>query len=803
MGEHAPSTPPRLTLDLSSPRLRSASFFDVAPLPELIPPPPPPKTKNSRNNLFDQDWAPVTPNIRTRSSTADSQSSVESAPSPASSGRRSWMDRRDDVVIVRGSPTYGPNPIAERAPHWPVTPPSSSKTFSFGKFRSAPAHSPPLPIVTFPPSPTSPSQSTFSPRPPLTPSTSTSSILPPTAGHSDNPLLDTRQAPTLRFSPTSNYLLGEGRHASVYLASFRPRSPSCPSSSDEVRPRQLCAAKRLFPDRESQLSGLGEAFIISKLVAPVRPSPPSPQSSSPYPQSPSDDLGNRGSRHILQLYGVKDERDGLEAPARALARADSKKSTKRYSAGTTLPKSPLRGEPGAPADPRTGLATVSTAPTADRIHPAPEFSRKAHVSQGAVTTAPSRPANVARKSLLSSLAPPLSSSSSHRNKSQSEAGPSTSSVPGLAPSPILTTSSDPTLNFPSAGGEPRIDLVLEFCPFGNLLQFARNHPERMSRSLWFQWSREIVSAVAWCHERGVLHADIKPQNIMIASDVSTRLCDFGMSLFLPPASSPRAAFPTDPHGLGTPNYSPPEFVRPLPSTFSYPSDIFSLGTTLGVMISGREPYEGVRAIERMLLVGSGAWWEWEENKRLKEMDGAELEVEEGTSLYNLSLGGAGQLSRQASLRSMRSDKGSLKRSVRRSGSSESLRSLASLSAGRDWEAIADTLLATATEDDQHIEASKRTSHLSVFNLPALATSTPPSPTDSQPPSLISSNASFCSVRHYPGTSTPVQTFLDGTSHVPLEVRELLKKMTNPKEQARPTAIEVLDELDRLAAIYDD
>jgi len=267
-----------------------------------------------------------------------------------------------------------------------------------------------------------------------------------------------------------------------------------------------------------------------------------------------------------------------------------------------------------------------------------------------------------------------------------------------------------------------------------------------------------------------------------------------MSLFLPPPDSPRSSFPTDPHGLGTPSYSPPEFVKPLPSTFSYPSDIFSLGVTLCVMITGREPYEGVRSLERMLRVGEGGWWEWEERRRLKEMEGEEVEVEEGGSLYNLSLGDDG-LSRKGSMRSMRS----VRTLSRRSGSSESLRSLASLGGTRDWEKIARSLL--LEDNGKEEEEDTSTPALEQFTLPPL--SKPSSPTHSRKTSLDGSfsSTSLQPMRNYPGTTTPIQTFLDGVSIVPLEVRELIRKMASPREVDRPTAKEVLLELDRLAQKY--
>jgi len=542
MSSHGTPPPPRLTLDISTPPLRSTSFFDVTRLPELIPPPPASKTPSSRNNLFDQDWSPVTPNLRSRSSTTESKFSVESTPSPASStGRRSWMDMKDDVVIVKGSyektPTLGQHASEF---NWPITPPSpnpfnaSSRKIPFQAYPSPPAPLPPptIPIVSFPPSPTSPSQSSFSPRPPLSPASSTSSVLPPTAGHSDNPLLDTRQAPTLRLSPTSNYLLGEGRHASVYLASFSPRSPS-PTAANRTppSPRQLCAAKRLFPDRESQLSGLGEAFILSKLN-------PTPNRSATTNIVGSDNLVERGGQHILRLFGVKDERDGLELPLSTLERSDSRRSSKRFSGGgSTFAGSPLRSTtaevPSSPESPNSPSSPTTVGINNKVLPPGRPVTKgtKETTPSATASVSPTRPSHITRKSLLPSLAPPLSSSSAQRYKSQHQSPPQ---QPGLtlAPSPVPSSVSTQTFLPPLSTTqtarivsqppvEPRIDLILEFCPFGNALQFARNQPERMNRKRWFQWSRELVAAIALCHERGILHADIKPQNIMVSRPGST------------------------------------------------------------------------------------------------------------------------------------------------------------------------------------------------------------------------------------------------------------------------------------------
>ena len=71
-----------------------------------------------------------------------------------------------------------------------------------------------------------------------------------------------------RLCPSNEFLLGEGRHCSVYLGSYRPRPDSLPANSTDVvstGPWRLCAVKRLHADRQSQLLGLEEAFALRRL----------------------------------------------------------------------------------------------------------------------------------------------------------------------------------------------------------------------------------------------------------------------------------------------------------------------------------------------------------------------------------------------------------------------------------------------------------------------------------------------------------------------------------------------------------
>ncbi|BGO92344.1 hypothetical protein NBRC10512_002021 [Rhodotorula toruloides] len=833
-----PSHPPRLTLQIASPLASTSSIFSSASCgaSDYVKPPSP--IKPSRNSLFDLDWAPVTPHTRSRSSTTESQfSATSSAGTTASS--KSWMDV--DVSpppsISHSSlpppiPTFSRSDTARGWQAWEQTPvPGKSEGGFEWTAQAAPATQggvlgPPFTSVPLPqaspslaepprPPPSLPAQSFSSIVPPSPPSPSHSSsysfpssfandesgTLPPTAGHSSNPLLDTRRAPPLRLSPTPLYSLGEGRHATVYLASFVPQARDGQVRAEKRR--RLCAAKRLLPDRESQVSGLGEAFILAKLS-----------------QADSNSVAATGSQYILGLYGVRDERDGIDPPASLLASPSSasasRRTSQRWSYGGATgcgsgsgTLSPLGKETFAYG---TDDAEATSREDKRRSLPLQERPKKGKARHSDMMPGSSTPSG--RLSLLShALEPPLTST---RRRTTFGGGPATTST---TPSQSPPTSLAPSpLPHPAS---PRIDLLLEYCPFGHILQFARSHPERIGKRRWFEWALQISSAVAWAHEKGVLHADLKPQNVMVAADLTLRLCDWGNSLFLPPPSSPAHLFPTDPHGLGTPAYSPPEFVRALPSRFSYSSDIFSLGITLHTLITLREPHEGVRAVERMVRVAEGGWWEWEEGRRLREVEG---EVEEGL-----------ELSRTGSVRSTRSGRSSLRGSPgaarrRRDDSEESVRSYLSVSGigeqgPRDWRALAQSLL--APEEDEGAGATDDLDSLVDHMIPLTPPPSPPPSPHLLPRSTMLSTLSLESALsspapatlYYPSTSVPVQyfpsfsaslsaqnddeadvptaTLAEEDAIVPLAVRELIKRMASPAEADRPTAAEVREELKRI------
>lgn len=112
-------------------------------------------------------------------------------------------------------------------------------------------------------------------------------------------------------------------------------------------------------------------------------------------------------------------------------------------------------------------------------------------------------------------------------------------------------------------------------------------------------SKQIIAALEYAHDRGVVHRDLKPANIKITSDGVVKVLDFGLAKVLenePPPSSPDDS-PTLTVGhtrtgviLGTAAYMSPEQAigRPIDRR----SDIFSFGAVLYEMLTGKQPFTG-------------------------------------------------------------------------------------------------------------------------------------------------------------------------------------------------------------------
>ena len=106
--------------------------------------------------------------------------------------------------------------------------------------------------------------------------------------------------------------------------------------------------------------------------------------------------------------------------------------------------------------------------------------------------------------------------------------------------------------------------------------------------------QEVCTAVEHAHQNLVVHRDIKPSNILITSDGTPRLLDFGIARILDPQESGGSLTRSALHFL-TPEYASPEQLRG--ETVTTASDVYSLGILLYQLLTGRRPF----ALENLSL----------------------------------------------------------------------------------------------------------------------------------------------------------------------------------------------------------
>jgi serine/threonine protein kinase len=112
------------------------------------------------------------------------------------------------------------------------------------------------------------------------------------------------------------------------------------------------------------------------------------------------------------------------------------------------------------------------------------------------------------------------------------------------------------------------------------LRQGRLDPERTAR-----YGAALADALAYVDERGLVHRDVKPANVLIAEDGRVHLADFGIARLVDSAHQTRTG-----DVLGTPAYFAPEQVAG--EAVGPPADIYALGIVLIECLTGRRPFEG-------------------------------------------------------------------------------------------------------------------------------------------------------------------------------------------------------------------
>jgi eukaryotic-like serine/threonine-protein kinase len=138
-------------------------------------------------------------------------------------------------------------------------------------------------------------------------------------------------------------------------------------------------------------------------------------------------------------------------------------------------------------------------------------------------------------------------------------------------------------------GEQRSEeyLVLEYLPGRTLREvMAENAPALLPAAEVIRILLQVCAALTYAHEHGVIHRDVKPDNVLLLDNGEVKLLDFGIAEL---DGEPRSTWPRVSEPIGTPDYMAPELLWGKQG--SVQSDIYAVGVMLYELLCGRTPFE--------------------------------------------------------------------------------------------------------------------------------------------------------------------------------------------------------------------
>lgn len=126
-------------------------------------------------------------------------------------------------------------------------------------------------------------------------------------------------------------------------------------------------------------------------------------------------------------------------------------------------------------------------------------------------------------------------------------------------------------------------LVMEYASGGEVFDYLVAHGRMKEKEARAKF-RQIVSAVQYCHQKQIIHRDLKAENLLLDSEMTIKIADFGFSNEFVPGQTLDTF-------CGSPPYAAPELFKGL--RYEGPEvDIWSLGVILYTLVSGTLPFDG-------------------------------------------------------------------------------------------------------------------------------------------------------------------------------------------------------------------
>ena len=129
-----------------------------------------------------------------------------------------------------------------------------------------------------------------------------------------------------------------------------------------------------------------------------------------------------------------------------------------------------------------------------------------------------------------------------------------------------------------------LGIVMEYIE-GETIEDILRREEKLDIRFTLDVMRQVLSGVAFAHQKGFIHRDLKPSNIIISNEGTAKIMDFGISKSINETKDITKAGTK----IGTIYYMSPEQIRGKAPTTQ--SDLYSLGVTFYEMLSGKTPFD--------------------------------------------------------------------------------------------------------------------------------------------------------------------------------------------------------------------
>ncbi len=136
-------------------------------------------------------------------------------------------------------------------------------------------------------------------------------------------------------------------------------------------------------------------------------------------------------------------------------------------------------------------------------------------------------------------------------------------------------------------------LSMEYAPNGDLLQYAKKLGGTVPAEQITLFLRQCLEALEFIHATGVIHRDVKPENILVLSESEIRMADFGLAL-LP---GDELSIDELKQGVGTFAYLPPETIHG--TGYDTQSDLYALGLSFLEIAAGKNPFQELPVVEQL------------------------------------------------------------------------------------------------------------------------------------------------------------------------------------------------------------